>query len=70
MEGKDCALKIFIKFWGEGVVLQHHSLPKDCLLVGITSSLVKGAHLPCLVLDHDPTLYIVDNAIGYIVMWP
>ncbi len=66
--GKDCALGNFIKFGGEGVILHHHSLIKDCLSVGITSSLVKGAHLPCLVLDHDPPLYIIDNEMGYIVM--
>jgi hypothetical protein len=35
------------------------------LSINIKSSLVKCAHLLCLVLDHDFPLYIVDDAIGY-----
>jgi hypothetical protein len=67
---KDCGLGNFIKFGGEGVVLHHHSFLEYYLFVAITSSLVKGAHLSCRVVDHDPPLYTIDNAIGYIIMWP
>jgi hypothetical protein len=38
--------------------------------IGIKSILVKGAYLPYLEVAHNLPLHIVDEAIGYIVMWP
>jgi hypothetical protein len=59
-----------VKFGGG--TTQHHncSMLEDCLSVGITSCLIRGAHLPILHVKHVPPLYIVVDAIGYFVFWP
>jgi hypothetical protein len=40
---------------------------KHCLFFGITTCLIRGAHLPIPNLNHDPPLCIVEDAIGYFV---
>jgi hypothetical protein len=67
--GKQCALGDFIKFRGEGVAHHNHSIPKLCLSVGITTCLIRGAHLPIPDLEHDHPLRIVEDAMGYFVLW-
>jgi hypothetical protein len=61
---KNYAIGNFIKFGGPMVV--HHNLQmlEDFLLVGITSFLIKGVHLPCLEVSHDPPLHTIDEAVG------
>jgi hypothetical protein len=59
-----------VKFGGG--TIQHHncSMSEHCLSVGITSCLIKGAHLPIPNVKHDPPLCTVVDAIGYFVSWP
>ncbi len=59
-----------MKFGGEAV--QHHNLSmlEHCLFIGITSCLIRGAHLSILNLEHDPPLRTIVDAIGYFVFWP
>ncbi len=55
-----------------GGTVQHHNLSmlERCLSIGITSCLIRGAHLPIPNLEHDPPLHIVVDAIDYFVFWP
>jgi hypothetical protein len=45
-------------------------MPEHCLSIGITTCLIRGAHLLIPNLDHDLLLCTFEDAIGYIVLWP
>jgi hypothetical protein len=57
-----CALN-FIKFGGATVMHHNCHIPKDFLLIVIKSYLVKGAHLLCLEVSHDPAFHTIDETI-------
>jgi hypothetical protein len=50
----------------------HHCqrMVEHLMSIGIKLVLVKGVYLPYPEVAHNPPLHIIDDAIGYIVMWP
>ncbi len=65
---KTHAFDNFIKFGG--VMVMHHNchIPKDFLLVAIKSYLIKGVHLLCPKVSHDPPFCTIDEITWYVVM--
>jgi len=60
---------MFVKFGGGKVVHHHYDMPDNYLLASITGPMFRGAHLPCPKSQHDPPLHVVDDAVGYMVLW-
>jgi hypothetical protein len=66
---KDCAIGHFVKFGGGDAMHHNRTMLEECIFVAITSCVLVGVHLLYPKHDHDPPLYIVNNAIGYIILW-
>jgi hypothetical protein len=61
---------MFVKFRGGKAIHHHCDMPYNYPLANITTPMFRGAHLPCPESQHDPPLHVVDDAIGYMVLWP
>ncbi len=59
-----------MKFGGGATQHHNHSMSKHFLFVGITSCLIRGAHLLVLDVEHDHPFRTITNTIGYFVFWP
>jgi hypothetical protein len=67
---KDYAHGNFFKFGGGEVV--HHGKPMvvDTLSIFVSSCLLIKSSLPFPKIKHDPPFIRVQNAVGYIILWP
>ncbi len=59
-----------MKFGGGRAIHHGRSMSAIFLSIAIMNSLLKCVHLPCHDSSHDPPLCTIQDAIGYVVMWP
>ncbi len=57
-----------MKFGGGAVQHHNHSMLKHYFSIGITSCLIRGAHLLIPDVEHDHPFRTIVDAIGYFVL--
>ncbi len=60
----------FIKYGGGATLTHNKTMPLDCISITIATCLQAVIALPYPLLDHDPPIRIIKEAIGFIVLWP
>jgi hypothetical protein len=62
-----CAIGNFIKYGGVATLTHYKAMLADCISITIVMGLQVVVALPYPLLDHDPPIHIIMDAMGFIV---
>lgn len=68
--GQACAIGNFIKYGGATILTHYKAMPANCIFAAIVTRLQVTIVLPYPLLNHDPPICIINDAMGFIILWP